>query len=181
MGKLGRLGLEPAERYERARPGELIHVDVKKLGRIRGGAGKRVTGGGSKRNVYKRKRDAAGKDRKVIGWDYVHVAIDDATRMAYAEVLPDEKATTAVGFLRRAISHFQSYGMSVEELITDNGGAYISAIHAIACRTLGIRHLRTRPYRPQNQRQSRTVHPHHARRLGLRRHLPIKRRTHIDP
>jgi transposase InsO family protein len=147
MGKLGRLGLEPAQRYERERPGELIHIDVKKLGRIQEGAGKRVTG--IKRNPRRRRRDGDGHDRNIIGWEYVHVAIDDATRLAYVEVLDDEKAATAVAFLRRAITHFSSYGMTVEQLITDNGSAYRSTIHAIACRTLGIRHLRTRPYRPQ--------------------------------
>jgi transposase InsO family protein len=147
MGKLGRLGLEPAQRYERARPGELIHIDVKKLGRIHQGAGKRVTG--IKRNPRRTRRDAEGHDRKVIGWEYVHVCIDDATRLAYVEVLSDEKAITAVGFLRRAVAHFASYGITTERLITDNGGAYRSTIHAIACRALGIRHLRTRPYRPQ--------------------------------
>ena len=147
MGKLGRLGLEPAQRYERARPGELIHVDVKKLGRIHQGAGKRVTG--IKRNPRRTRRDAEGHDRNVIGWDYVHVAIDDATRLAYVEVLTNEKATTAIGFLHRAVAHFASYGITVERLITDNGGAYRSTVHAIACRSMGIRHLRTRPYRPQ--------------------------------
>src|SRR3954449_3611942 len=90
MGKLGRLGLEPAQRYERARPGELIHIDVKKLGRIHGGAGKRITG--VQRNPRRTRRDERGKDRKIVGWDYVHIAIDDATRLAYAEVLRDEKA-----------------------------------------------------------------------------------------
>ena len=79
----------------------------------------------------------------------MHVAIDDATRLAYVEVLADEKAITAIGFLRRAVEHFASYGITVERLITDNGRAYRSTIHAIACRALGIRHLRTRPYRPQ--------------------------------
>ncbi len=147
MGKLGRLGLEPAQRYERARPGELIHIDVKKLGRIQGGAGKRVTG--TTRNPSPRRRDRDGVDRCVIGWEYVHVAIDDATRLAYVEVLADEKAITAIGFLRRAVKHYASYGITVERLITDNGSAYRSTVHAIACRTLGIRHLRTRPYRPQ--------------------------------
>ena len=85
----------------------------------------------------------------MVGWEFVHIAIDDATRMAYAEVLRDEKATTAIGFLRRAIAFFERHGMKVQELLTDNGSAYRSAVHAIACRTLGIRHLRTRPYRPQ--------------------------------
>ena len=148
MGKLGRLGIEPPNRYERQRPGELIHVDVKKLGRIQGGAGKRVTGG-VKRNPKRSRVDGSGVERRVIGWDYVHVAIDDATRLAYAEVLPDEKATTAIAFLRRAIAFFKRHGMTVEQLITDNGSAYRSTVHAIACRALGIRHLRTRPYRPQ--------------------------------
>jgi transposase InsO family protein len=148
MGKLGRLGLEPAQRYQRARPGELIHVDVKKLGRIQGGAGKRVRGG-LRPHYTPRFTDAHGHVRKTVGWEYVHIAIDDATRLAYVEVLTDEKATTAVGFLRRAIKHFGSYGISVQRVITDNGAPYRSTVHAIACRTLGIRHLRTRPYRPQ--------------------------------
>ena len=147
LGKLGRLGLEPAQRYERARPGELIHIDVKKLGRIHGGAGKRITG--TQRNAHPRRRDRAGVDRRVIGWDAVHVAIDDATRLAYVEVLADEKATTAVGFLRRAIAFYARHGITVQRVLTDNGCAYISTVHAIACRVLGVRHLRTRPYRPQ--------------------------------
>jgi len=148
MGKLGRLGMEPPNRYERQRPGELIHVDVKKLGRIHGGAGKRVTGG-VKRNPGRTRVDGSGVERSIIGWDYVHVAIDDATRLAYAEVLSDEKATTAIAFLRRAIAFYRRHGMTVEQLITDNGSAYRSTVHAIACRALSIRHLRTRPYRPQ--------------------------------
>jgi transposase InsO family protein len=147
MGKLGRLGLEPAQRYERQRPGELIHIDVKKLGRIHAGAGKRITG--IRRNSSKYRTDAAGVQRQIVGWEYVHIAIDDATRLAYVEVLSDEKAITAVGFLGRAAAHFASYGITVERVITDNGSAYRSVVHAIACRALGIRHLRTRPYRPQ--------------------------------
>jgi hypothetical protein len=127
MGRLGRLGMEPAQRYERARPGELIHVDVKKLGRIVGGAGKRVRGGG---NHYTGSyTDAAGRVRRKAGWECVHIAIDDATRLAYAEVLPDEKALTAIAFLRRAIAFFERHGMTVEELITDNGAPYISTVH----------------------------------------------------
>jgi transposase InsO family protein len=149
LGKLGRLGLEPAQRYERARPGELIHIDVKRLGRIQGGAGKRAGDGLKRPNHTPVLTDAAGVPRRTVGWEYVHVCIDDATRLAYVEVLRDEKALTAVGFLRRAVAHFASYGITTERLITDNGGAYRSAIHAIACRALGIRHLRTRPYRPQ--------------------------------
>ena len=147
MGKLGRLGLEPAQRYERARPGELIHIDVKKLGRIQGGAGKRVWGGSSHYNP--RFTDRAGRRRNTVGWDHVHIAIDDATRLAYAEVLSDEKAITAICFLTRAIAFFQRHGITVERVLTDNGSPYVSAAHAIACRTLGVRHLRTRPRRPQ--------------------------------
>jgi transposase InsO family protein len=148
MGKLGRLGLEPAQRYERQRPGELIHIDVKKLGRIQGGAGHRVHGNRCLK-YPPTKRNAAGQRENQIGWEYVHIAIDDATRLAYVEVLSDEKATTAVAFLRRALAHFATYGITAERVITDNGSAYRSAAHAIACRLLGIRHLRTRPYRPQ--------------------------------
>jgi transposase InsO family protein len=149
MGRLGRLGLEPAQRYERQRPGELIHVDVKKLGRIVGGAGHRVTGPRGRRYAAGSFTDAAGRRRSKTGWEFVHVAIDDATRLAYAEVLSDEKAGTAVGFLRRALGFYASHGITVERVLTDNGTPYTSTMHAIACRALGIRHLRTRPRRPQ--------------------------------
>jgi transposase InsO family protein len=146
LGRLGRLGLEPAERYERERPGELIHIDVKKLGRIHGGAGHRVTG---TRRYNPTTTKLGGIRRGLVRWEFVHIAIDDCTRLAYAEVLPDETATTAIAFLRRAIAFYKRHGMTVEQLLTDNGSAYRSAVHAIACRTLGIRHLRTRPHRPQ--------------------------------
>jgi transposase InsO family protein len=148
VGRLGRIGLEQPVRYERSRPGELVHIDVKKLGRIEGGAGKRV-GGRTAGAGRPRKRDAAGRDRGTIGWEFVHVAVDDHSRLAYAEVLGDEKATTAIGFMRRAVSFFARYGIRVEGILTDNGSAYIATMHALACRQLGIRHLRTRPRRPQ--------------------------------
>jgi transposase InsO family protein len=140
MGRLGRLGLEPAERYERERPGELVHIDVKKLGRI-ARPGHRLLG----------RQSAGGHHRRRFeqGWEFVHIAIDDCTRLAYVEVLDDEKATTAIAFLHRAIAFYRRHGIAVERLITDNGSGYRSTVHAIACRTLGIRHLRTRPYRPQ--------------------------------
>jgi transposase len=144
MGKLGRLGMEPAIRYERDRPGELIHIDVKKLGRING-AGHRVTGDRATQNANRRQCRREGR----AGWEFVHVCVDDATRLAYVEVLEDEKAITAIGFLKRAIAFYRSHGVTVQQLLTDNGSAYRSTVHAIACRTLGIRHLRTRPHRPQ--------------------------------
>src|SRR6185312_12199623 len=96
-----------------------------------------------------RRRDADGHDRGTSGWDYVHVAVDDYSRLAYAEVLPDERATTAIAFLKRALAFYARHGINVERILTDNGSAYISTMHAIACRQLGIRHLRTRPRRPQ--------------------------------
>ena len=117
MGRLGRLGMEPAERYERERPGELIHVDVKKLGRIKGGAGKRITG--ERRHHQLAITDAAGRRRKTAGWDFVHVAIDDCTRLAYAEALPDETARTAIAFLRRALAFYERHGVTVERVMTD--------------------------------------------------------------
>jgi transposase InsO family protein len=147
MGRLGRLGLEQPVRYERSRPGELVHVDVKKLGRIQGGAGWRVRGGAQHYNQTFTDRD--GRRRKTVGWEYVHIAIDDYSRLAYAEVLDDEKASTIVGFLRRAVAFYRRHGVEVERLLTDNGGGYRSTIHAVACRALAIRHLRTRPHRPQ--------------------------------
>ncbi len=137
MGRLGRLGLEPAVRYEHSRPGELLHVDVKKLGRITR-PGHRVTGS---------RHDRSGQGKK--GWEYVHIAIDDYSRLAYAEVLADEKATTIVGFLGRAVAFYRRHGIRIERLLTDNGSGYRSTVHALACKALGIRHSRTRPYRPQ--------------------------------
>lgn len=147
MGRLGRLGLEQPIRYEHPRPGELVHVDVKKLGRIQGGAGWRVRGG--PQHSTPKVTDGSGHRRKTVGYEYVHIAIDDHSRLAYAEVLPDEKALTAAGFLRRAVRFYRRYGITVQRVLTDNGPAYIATAHALACRTLGIKHSRTRPYRPQ--------------------------------
>jgi transposase InsO family protein len=147
LGRLGRIGFEQPARYERSRPGELVHIDVKKLGRIERGAGWRVRG--RRKHYNPTFTDKAGNRRRTVGWEYVHIAVDDHSRLAYAEVLADEKAATAVGFLRRALAFFARYGITVERLLTDNGPAYRSTIHALACRALRIRHLRSRPYRPQ--------------------------------
>jgi transposase InsO family protein len=145
LGKLSRLEPpEPPNRYQRRHPGELVHVDVKKLGRIPvGRAGHRIHG-------QRRLQRSPVKDgKRTVGWEFVHVCVDDATRLAYVEVLGDEKATTAIGFLQRAIAFYRRHGITVERVMTDNGSAYRSTIHAFACRALGIRHLRTRPYRPR--------------------------------
>jgi transposase InsO family protein len=145
LGKRSRLvPLEPPNRYERSRPGELVHIDVKKLGRILK-PGHRVTG--NKRGQAHTHR--GGKSVRLAGWEFVHVAIDDHTRLAYAEVLQDERGQTAVGFLRRALAWFGRYGIQVERVMTDNGSPYVSHAHAAACAELGLRHLRTRPYRPR--------------------------------
>jgi transposase InsO family protein len=149
LGKRSRLEpLEPPNRYERGRPGELVHLDVKKLGRIQV-PGHRVTGN---RRVRARRTEVGtpGKKRGTAGWEFVHVCVDDATRLAYAEVLEDERGATAAGFLRRAVAWFAGLGVEVEGVISDNGACYRSDAHALARRELGIRrHIFTRPYRPR--------------------------------
>jgi transposase InsO family protein len=149
MGRLGRIGLEQPVRYERTRPGELVHVDVKRLGRIEGGAGKRAFASPRRQRHNPTRTDLEGKRRHYVGYECVHVCVDDYSRLAYVEVLPDERKETAIGFLERAVAFYRRHGIRVERLLTDNGSAYLSAAHAHACRRLGIRHLRTRPYRPQ--------------------------------
>jgi transposase InsO family protein len=143
-GRLRRLGLgnlaalesrPPVVRYQRERPGELIHIDTKKLGRIEA-VGHRITGN---------RRDS----RRRAGWEAVHVCIDDASRLAYSEVLPDERKTSAVPFLERAVGWFAGQGVTVERVMTDNGSAYRSHRWRHACGALALRHLRTRPYTPR--------------------------------
>jgi transposase InsO family protein len=142
---LARLGLnrlsrleppEPPNRYCRDRPGELIHVDIKKLGRFHR-PGHRVTA------------TRTGNRNRGAGWDFVHVAIDDTSRLAYVEVLADERGETCARFLRRAVEWFATHGITVERVMTDNGSGYVSNAHAAAITQLGVRHLRTRPYRPR--------------------------------
>jgi len=136
LGRLRALDTPPpAVRYERARPGELIHIDSKKLGRI-DGVGHRITG------------DRTGR-RRGIGWEALHVCIDDASRLAYSELLPDEKTPSALGFLDRALTWFARHGVTVERVMTDNGSAYRSHAFGKACAAAGLRHLRTRPYTPR--------------------------------
>jgi transposase InsO family protein len=128
----------PVVRYERERPGELLHVDAKKLGRIVGGAGHRVTGDRTRRGPRPR-----------IGWEYLHVAVDDCSRVAYAELLPDEAAASAVAFLHRAVAWLAGLGVRVERVMTDNAFCYTQRQYAAAVAALGLRHLRTRPYTPR--------------------------------
>jgi transposase InsO family protein len=126
---------EPPNRYCRRHPGELIHLDIKKLGRFHT-PGHRVTGRGYGRNHK-------------AGWEAVHVAIDDCTRLAYVEVLADETARTCIAFLERSVAWFAAKGVHVERVMTDNGSGYRSHAFAAACTRYDIRHLRTRPYRPR--------------------------------
>ena len=139
---------EPPNRYELARPGQLVHVDVKRLGRISvRGAGHRVTG--NRRSQFKvRKR---GPGRHITGYEFVHVMVDDHSRLAYAEVFQGrgENARQAVAFLRRGLLFFAEHGVEVERVMSDNGSGYVSRAHAIACRALGVRHTRIRPGRPR--------------------------------
>ena len=139
LHRLSRLEpLEPPNRYCRRHPGELIHIDIKKLGRFRR-PGHRVTG-----------RTASSATKQLgAGWECCHVAIDDTSRVAYVEILPDQTAKTCIEFLERALVWFADRGVTVQRIMTDNGSGYRSTLHAIACRTLGLRHLRTRPYRPR--------------------------------
>jgi transposase InsO family protein len=137
LGRRSRLEpFEPANRYECGRPGELVHVDVKKLGRFTR-PGHRLLGRGS------------GRFEEGAGYEYVHVCVDDFSRLAYVEVLTDERALTAIGFLRRAVAWFAARGVVVERVMTDNGSAYRSHAHRTACALLALRHSRTKPRRPR--------------------------------
>jgi transposase InsO family protein len=127
---------EPPNRYCRRHPGELIHIDVKKLGRF-------------DRPGLRVEHRSAGYRHSRAGWEFVHVAIDDTSRLAYVEILDDEKGATCVAFLRRAIAWFASHGVRVQRVMTDNGTGYRSKVHTAAVADLEIKHLRTRPYRPR--------------------------------
>jgi transposase InsO family protein len=128
----------PENRYERAQPGELVHIDVKKLGKV-AGVGHRITG----------QRRVGGGDGRGPGWEFVHVCVDDCTRLAYVEVLESERTDAVCGFLEHAVEWFASHGIRVERLMTDNGPAYRSLAHRAVCRRLGLKHLFTEPYRPR--------------------------------
>jgi transposase InsO family protein len=145
LGKRSRLEPpEPPNRYERRHPGELVHVDIKKLGRIRG-VGHRITGNRSSQAMTRR----AGRLREVSGWEYVHVIVDDHSRLAYAEVLDDLTAQCAIAFLRRAVTWFAQRGVTIKTVMSDNGSCYISHQYAKALTELGLSHLRIQPGRPR--------------------------------
>ncbi len=128
---------EPVRRYERAHPGDLIHIDIKKLGRF-DRVGHRITG------------DRTGQSKsRGVGWEFVHVSIDDASRIAFSQILPDEKKESAVAFLRAAVAYYASLGVTVARVMTDNGACYKAHAFRDACRDLGLRHIRTRPYTPK--------------------------------
>ena len=127
---------EPVRRYEWQHPGELIHIDIKKLGRF-DRIGHRITG------------DRQQGESRGAGWEFVHVAVDDASRVAFSQILPDEKKESVVGFLKATVAYYRRLGVTVTRVMTDNGPAYKSHAFRDACRALGLRHLRTRPYTPR--------------------------------
>lgn len=125
----------PIVRYERERPGELLHIDMKRLGRIRG-IGHRITG----------ERQHCNRG---IGWDAVHLAIDDHSRVSFAAIKPDESSMNCIEFLRQALAFYETLGVKIERVMTDNGSGYVSRAFKAACQELGVRHIRTRPYTPK--------------------------------
>jgi transposase InsO family protein len=138
LGQLAALDPKPpVVRYERERPGELIHIDTKKLGKI-DGIGHRITG-----------QHSGMRKNRGIGWEHLHVCIDDASRLAYTEILPDERKESACAFLTRALAFFQAHGVTVERVMTDNGSAYRSHLFKSRIAEAGLRHIRTRPYTPR--------------------------------
>jgi transposase InsO family protein len=127
---------EPVRRYERDAPGDMIHIDIKKLGRF-DRVGHRITG------------DRRQGETRGAGWEYVHVCIDDASRVAFSQILPDERKESAVAFLEAALAYYAGLGVIVSRVMTDNGSCYRSKAFAGACRELGLKHIRTRPYTPK--------------------------------
>jgi transposase InsO family protein len=128
---------EPVKRYERASPGEMIHIDIKKLGRFNK-IGHRITG------------DRTGQSNsRGVGWEFVHVCIDDNSRVAFSKILPDEKKESAVAFLTAALAYYASLGITVQRVMTDNGSCYKSFDFRDACKKLGLKHIRTKPYTPK--------------------------------
>jgi transposase InsO family protein len=176
----------PVRRYERSRPGELVHVDVKKLGNIPDGGGWRVLGKARGKHNHQAHRNSSGRTRHyhpVLGYGYLHTALDDYSRLAYTEILPDETKNTAAAFLARAAAWYTAAGITIERVLSDNGSCYRSRDWAAACANLGITPKRTRPYRPQTNGKVERYHRTLADEWAYARpyHSETERRAALDP
>ena len=162
---------EPVRRYERAHPGELIHIDIKKLGRFER-VGHRITGN----------RHGQSNSRGV-GWEFVHVCIDDASRIAFSQVLPDEKKESAIAFLHAAIAYYKSLGIAVTRVMTDNGSCYKSFAFKDACIALSLQHIRTKPYTPKTNGKAERFIQTSLREWAYAREYPTSehRKQALDP
>ena len=157
----------PVVRYEREHPGELIHIDIKKLGKI-DGVGHRITG-----------QHSGMRKNRGIGWEHLHVCVDDASRLAYTEILPDEKKESACAFLTRALAFFQAHGITVQRVMTDNGSAYRSHLFKALIAEAGLKHIRTRPYTPRtNGKAERFIQTSLREWAYLRAYQTSAERTH---
>jgi transposase InsO family protein len=176
----------PVRRYERSRPGELVHVDVKKLGNIPDGGGWRVVGKARGKHNHQAHRNSSRRTRHynpVLGYGYLHTALDDYSRLAYTEILPDETKNTAAAFLARAAAWYTAAGITIERVLSDNGSCYRSRDWATACANLGITPKRTRPYRPQTNGKVERYHRTLADEWAYARpyHSETERRAALDP
>jgi transposase InsO family protein len=180
---LDRASGQPIRRYERERPGELVHVDVKKLGNIPDGGGWR-TAGRARGGKNKRATTTVRKNgQPVLGYGYLHTALDDHSRLAYTEILPDERKETAAAFLARAHAWYAAAGITIERVISDNGNCYRSRLWADLCTQLTITHKRTRPYRPQTNGKVERFHRTLADEWAYARpyQTEAERRAALDP
>ncbi len=162
---------EPVRRYERAHPGELIHIDIKKLGRF-DRVGHRITG------------DRHGQsNNRGIGWEFVHVCVDDASRIAFSQIHPDEKKESAVAFLHAAVEYYRSLGITVTRVMTDNGSCYKSFAFRDACKALGLKHVRTKPYTPKTNGKAERFIQTSLREWAYARPYPTSdhRKNALDP
>jgi transposase InsO family protein len=183
LAHLDRASGRRIRRYERSRPGELVHVDVKKLGNIPDGGGWRVTGRAQGGRNARATTSARKNCHPVLGYGYLHTALDDHSRLAYTEILPDERKDTATAFLARAHAWFTTAGITIERILTDNGACYRSLPWAQLCAQLGITHKRTRPYRPQTNGKVERFHRTLADEWAYARpyHSETQRRAALDP
>jgi transposase InsO family protein len=185
LAHLDRAAGVPVRRYERARPGELVHVDVKKLGNIPDGGGWRTAG--RPQGKRHRKQTAGTRSNRygqpLLGYSYLHTALDDHSRLAYTEILEDERKDTAAAFLRRAHAWYRAAGITIERVLSDNGACYRSQSWAAACTALAITHKRTRPYRPQTNGKVERFHRTLADEWAYARPYATEteRRAALDP